>query len=344
MMKKKSLAEGCVNVMSQFCSTPAKWFEAYHTMVEVMIGYEGLKFDPVSWSPTPENKKKVLEESPFYQEARKLPSRKQRNLVLPGEKKSFLSTKLYGEVSSCKGNSGILAYFYAPTLQDWLDTLRFVRLPGTEGNALSDEWISELKRSENSSEGFLYVITFGYDFAHTFSVLSCPYGKVRLFFLFQGFSDEYTVCDWSRNEVKSTVFEGFRAPMTLQAIVHFATLWKSLEGTQYVTPVYIDTYRKLTGVTIPPTRIEQKVDSYILVKTLRFDPSTLDKQIQSRFQILEKFSWIVPSSIEEECRLAEGYFGKNFPSNARLGLLQESLENATSEKLRRLKRSRSFVK
>jgi hypothetical protein len=184
----------------------------------------------------------------------------------------------------------------------------------------------------------LYVISFGEDFAHTFSVLSCPYGNVRLFFLFQGFSDEYTVCDWVHNKVHSTMFEKFRAPMTLQAILQVVTLWKSLEGTQRVTSGYIDTYRKLTGVTIPSERIDQKVDSYILIKVLQFNPMTLDNQIRSRFQILEKFSWIVPASLEE-CRRAEGYQGEIAAQTVRLGLLRESIEEATSQKLKRLQRS-----
>ena len=230
-----------------------------------------------------------------------------------------------------KGNSGILAYFYAPSLQEWVDTLTFVMAHGREGDASSSEWIEALNRSEFSfgMDSGLY----GPNFSHTFSVLSCPYGKSRLFFLFQGYSDEYTVCDWHK-EIQSTLFRAFRAPMQLPAMLNFVKLWQSLEGKQLITPAYIDTYRKLTGVTIPSTELERRVESYILVKTLRFSPSTIDRQIQTRFQILEKFSWVVPSSFEEECRRGEALFtGK---------MLRR--ESPPSSKLKRLKRSRSFEK
>jgi hypothetical protein len=226
---------------------------------------------------------------------------------LPGITRSILSTKVYPMISGCRTTTSILAFFYAPTLQGWVETVNFLIGSANPARQVlsSGGWLRDIARSALVQEGILYAGMYrtNSDFQHAFSVLSCLYGSTRIFLLFQSFSDEYTVCEWAHKlkDVRLETFNAFRTPMKIEGMLDLARLWKSLEGKQVVTPKFAETYQRLTGVSISPKVIGQTVEATLEIFPLRFSPRTIDTQIASRFKLLEKFSWIVPKSFKEEC-------------------------------------------
>ena len=187
-----------------------------------------------------------------------------------------------------------------------------------------------MRKSASLKEGFLYAVFYKTEseLQHAFSVMSCPYGKTRLFLLFQSFSDEYTVCEWSQKleAIQSSSFNAFRAPMSTAAMIEFVQLWRTLEGKQRVTHTFAQTYSRLTGAKIlsHATIMNQEIEAKLFIHAIPFNIKTIDQQIDARFRILEKFSWFTPKNFSAECQRGAFVSGKTDPRMERMILLQKA--------------------